>query len=978
MKVQHLTNNNQLDIQAHPLYQEAVALVRELNKLTEGKALNRGEIHDLFKNAEQAMTAGGGNRTMLGKAGELAGALGNKIKALGQALQDTTVIQGVDAKFDELKQAASAKLGKSPEGSKVLRVIDTYKQTVQRYPATSKFFWGVAGVLTGLLTSGAAPVLMLGAAKMIDGLLQNEQLSTAAGRAVRPMGMAMGAKALAGAGKAIANTDIPDINNPFKPDNVNPPGPDNVNPPGPDNVVPPKPAPGPDNVVPPGGETQTITVKSGDTMSGIADKYKVNPDELAKLNPGKFGPQGNPNILNPGDQIVLPKNIDAAAYKGAYQGDNAMTAQNIANKVASKQYGTDQGMSAARVAKDAAAAAAKSGKAVATESVKITKGRGVLEGFNIISLPTRQLIDREQTVRKWALNESLGRARPSSVQLTEQGVRTLFMNLENLYEFAVDEARRNNYGRELRNQVGQAAGRTGRTGQQFVKDFPAAYNAMKTGSGQPAPQYTAADPENQEGGTVFSRPANANDPAAMAKNAATAATNTSSTAGPQGKLPGGPLTAPADGKVEPSMDGSKKLPPAGNTMPYLAADPEGKFKTKGKGPLGGKLMRGIEGGLRRFGNWAGDTWREATTKVTLNGLLRHWQDAGSPTDSDEVAQILLRKKVPNEIIQQLYQQLNFPAPKLPSTAAPAASTAPGAATDAGAAGGAGTDDYQRDEKGNVRFFANGTPAMNQTVGSTDAMSTPGADLANFTDEQLRSGLDQMLRQNDPADQQIIQRVQQELARRQGGGRGQQQGGGMGGQMGGGMGGGMGGQMGGGMGGDGQIASATSMILPQLARMTGPAYADDLITIIDTALSVLQRSAPTAYREKMAQFRGTSAGKQREKATDIIQRTKTKKSKGQGGAEQPVPSKPLGPSRVAANNPGAPTPAEREKFDQRVAQASGQANEEDFVKASNELARYAGQQANEQTRVYGGKYIRESADAKLAREFENFVLDAFKS
>ena len=113
MKVQHLTKQefDQLDIQANPLYQEAVALVRELNKLTEGKALNRGEIHDLFKGAEEAMTAGGGNRTMLGKAGELAGALGAKIKGLGQALQDTTVIKGVDAKFDELKQVASRGMG---------------------------------------------------------------------------------------------------------------------------------------------------------------------------------------------------------------------------------------------------------------------------------------------------------------------------------------------------------------------------------------------------------------------------------------------------------------------------------------------------------------------------------------------------------------------------------------------------------------------------------------------------------------------------------------------------------------------------------------------------------------------------------------------------------------------------------------------------------------------------------------------------
>jgi hypothetical protein len=175
---------------------------------------------------------------------------------------------------------------------------------------------------------------------------------------------------------------------------------------------------------------------------------------------------------------------------------------------------------------------------------------------------------------------------------------------------------------------------------------------------------------------------------------------------------------------------------------------------------------------------------------------------------------------------------------------------------------------------------------------------------------------------------------------------------------------------GGSQGDGQIASATQSILPQLARMTGPAYADDLITIIDTALSVLQRSAPTAYKEKLAQFRGTSSGKQREKATDIV--TKVKKTK-RGTGDTPPATKPLGPSKVVSNNPGAPTPAEREKFDQMVSQA---ADAPPRVNRDMSSAR-AMQQAESAARTYGGKYIRESADAKLSREFENFVLDAFK-
>jgi hypothetical protein len=71
-------------------------------------------------------------------------------------------------------------------------------------------------------------------------------------------------------------------------------------------------------------------------------------------------------------------------------------------------------------------------------------------------------------------------------------------------------------------------------------------------------------------------------------------------------------------------------------------------------------------------------------------------------------------------------------------------------------------------------------------------------------------------------------------------------------------------------------------------------------------------------------------------------------------QAPARRSQLGPSRVAPNNPGAPTDAERSNFDQRVAQATGTMGES-------------------RKRTYGGKYVKESADQKLAREFENFLL-----
>jgi hypothetical protein len=249
------------------------------------------------------------------------------------------------------------------------------------------------------------------------------------------------------------------------------------------------------------------------------------------------------------------------------------------------------------------------------------------------------MVDKQSTVQKWALNESLGRKR-NSVQLTEAGVMTLFMNLQRISEAVTDH------------------------------------------------------PESQT-------------PEAEAKRQARAqarAGNTSTTAGPLGGLPGGNVGGLATGTA-----------PAGNTMPYLAADPEGKFDTKYKGGTSTGASRGIESGLGRLGNWVKDKWKYSTTKVTANGLKRHWKDAGSPTDSDQIASILQRLKVPNEMITQLYQQLNFPAPALPQAAAP-------------------VQGVDTDANGNQRTFANGMPSMSQTVGSTDAEGGAGGGAGGGADQ----------------------------------------------------------------------------------------------------------------------------------------------------------------------------------------------------------------------------------------------------
>lgn len=51
-----------------------------------------------------------------------------------------------------------------------------------------------------------------------------------------------------------------------------------------------------------------------------------------------------------------------------------------------------------------------------------------------------------------------------------------------------------------------------------------------------------------------------------------------------------------------------------------------------------------------------------TTKITADKLNKAWKDAGSPTDSNEVAAILRAQGVSDNVISSVYSSLNLPAP----------------------------------------------------------------------------------------------------------------------------------------------------------------------------------------------------------------------------------------------------------------------------------------------------------------------------
>jgi hypothetical protein len=480
-------------------------------------------------------------------------------------------------------------------------------------------------------------------------------------------------------------------------------------------------------------------------------------------------------------------------------------------------------------------------------------GRGVLEGITVGYLAKSAMVDKNMTLHKWALNESLGRkSRP--LYLSERGIDTLFDNVEKLWERDIVEKRAGpNYGRETSYRQGQALSQKLATGAPGAQDALAQAKAAQAGN--------ASDARHPYAPFIASTPV--------------------------GSIPG----------AKPPRTSAPATPPADTT-------PKTPPQTTYTGQVGNKFMDKVEKGLSTAGAYAGNLYKQATTKVTKEALMRQWVELNRPGDVDTIGQLLARNGVPQEYIMSLFRTMGLPAPQNLTPAKTKFSDDEIIdAANAAMSGGPALTLAQKARLDAIRQ-RQGLGPVNAPVDDGSAASGSGG--LNRADIDNLAGAMSNMSSGAPGTTQPSSSS-----------------------------------------GDGQITSATTMILPQIGRMIGTRYADDLITIIDLAMSALQRSSQVAYREKMAQFRGMSSGEQREKPQDIITGVKQKEEPPVDTAAPPVdtaaPPAKLGPSTVISGG-GSEPPA-----------ATGTGPK------------------NESRRVYGGRYIKESADAKIARDFEKFVM-----
>ena len=142
-------------------------------------SLTVDQIQGLFGNIEQTATAGGDNRTLVGKGKDTVDKVNDIINKAGKWVQDTTPVKGFDNKFEQLKTSVGKKF---PELDKQLTSMGTWAKENPAKTAT------IIGVLTALASLAGGPVGGAIAGQVLRGtteLMKGEKLSTAIGKGLK-------------------------------------------------------------------------------------------------------------------------------------------------------------------------------------------------------------------------------------------------------------------------------------------------------------------------------------------------------------------------------------------------------------------------------------------------------------------------------------------------------------------------------------------------------------------------------------------------------------------------------------------------------------------------------------------------------------------------------------------------------------------------------------------------------------------------
>ena len=162
---------------------EAKASARNINRVLREAQLSTAQINALFGAVEQNATASGSNRTAVGKGKDVVDAVNNIINQTGRWIQNTTPVQGFDAKFEQLKGAVGAKF---PELDKQLTGLGDW---AKENPGKTAAIIGVLTVLGGIAGGPVGGAIAGQALRGSMELIKGEKLSTAIGKGAKTAAM---------------------------------------------------------------------------------------------------------------------------------------------------------------------------------------------------------------------------------------------------------------------------------------------------------------------------------------------------------------------------------------------------------------------------------------------------------------------------------------------------------------------------------------------------------------------------------------------------------------------------------------------------------------------------------------------------------------------------------------------------------------------------------------------------------------------